>query len=147
MGLILWLDADEAQEMFPDADIDSAVVGGTDETFEDRPRDSVGWTDNNRGRIRVALHFAIVKGEWTMSVFSGDVYFIEPQPSPFLDEFGLPSNPIELVSANVDRDNNRYGEVRGFLDQQDEINHLQPHLSAQTSDGCSTCATPWNADD
>ena len=58
-----------------------------------------------------------------MSVFSGDVYFIEPQPSPFLDEFGLPSNPIELVSANVDRDNNRYGEVRGFLDQQDEINH------------------------
>ena len=121
MGVILWMAADEAKEKFPDADID-ALVHAEDysgETFEDRPR----WVDSQRKRVRIALHFEIVKSRWTMCVLSGDAYLVEPQDSPYLDDEGEPCNPIELVSANVDRDNNRYGEVSGFLDQQDEINH------------------------
>lgn len=121
MGVVLWMHEDEAKEKFPDADID-ALVNAEDysgETFEDKPR----WVDSQRKRVRIALHFEIVKSKWTMCVLSGDTYLVERQDSPYLDDEGEPCNPIELVSANVDRDNNRYGEVSGFLDQQDEINH------------------------
>lgn len=122
-GIILWMDEDEVLEKFPDVDLDELETQNEvdDETFEDRPWWSM--RDNDKRRIRIALHFEILKGVWHQSIFAGDVFIEEPAPSPYLDEFGEPSNPIELVSANIDRENNRYGEVRGFLDQQDEINH------------------------
>ena len=120
-GVILWMDKEEAEEKFPDADFDSLINAAeyTDQTFEDRPR----WVDRSANRVRIALHYEIVNGKWMMAAFVGDAFLVEPQESPFLDEDGEPCCPIELVSANVDRDNNRYGEVAGFLDQQDEINH------------------------
>jgi hypothetical protein len=40
-----------------------------------------------------------------------------------VDEEGIPVNPIEAISANIDRENNRFGEVRFWLDLQDELNH------------------------
>jgi len=55
-------------------------------------------------------------------MFAKDVFLVEPMESPYLDEFGEPCCPIELVSAYIDRENNRYGEVAAFLDLQDEIN-------------------------
>lgn len=121
MGVILWMDVDEAKEKLPNADIDACVKeqGATDRTFEDRPR----WVDSKRDRIRVALHYEIHNGVWHMAIACGDVFLVKPQVSPFLDEDGEPACNIELVSAFVDRDNGRYGEVAGFLDQQDEINH------------------------
>jgi len=123
MGVILWMDEDEVLEKFPDVDIDelSTQEEIDDETFEDRPQ--WAYSDDSKRRYRIALHFGIKDGKWHRSLFSGDVYIKDPEPSPYLDEFGDPANPIELVSANIDRDNNRYGEVAGFLDQQDEINH------------------------
>jgi hypothetical protein len=39
-----------------------------------------------------------------------------------LDEFGKPECPIKAVSLYVDRDNNRYGEVRSMISPQDEVN-------------------------
>jgi len=74
------------------------------------------------------------KGKWSMCVFSNNTFLVDPQESPFLNDMGEPSCPIELISANVDRDNNRYGEVRGFISQQDEINHRRSkalHLLSQ----------------
>ena len=121
MGMYMWMYADEAKEKFPDANIDELMAGNhrTDETTEDRPR----WIDTKQGRIRVAVHFYIHKSTWHMAIFTEGGWLMEPQESPYLDDEGDPTNPIELVSANVDRDNRRYGEVAGFLDQQDEINH------------------------
>ncbi len=120
-GIIMWMYEDEAEEMFPDSDIDACVnqYAGADETFEDKPI----WTDSRKGRIRLALHFEVHKSVWNMSISCGDVFIVEPQVSTYLDDDGQPTCPIELISANIDRDNNRYGEVSGFLDQQDEINH------------------------
>lgn len=120
-GVILWMHQDEAEEKFPGVDFNSIINAAeyTDETFEDRPR----WVDRSAKRVRIALHYEIVKGKWMMAAFVGDTFLVEPQDSPFLDDDGEPCCPIELVSANVDRNNNRYGEVAGFLDQQDEINH------------------------
>ena len=74
-------------------------------------------------RIRLAFHYALHKGVWTFGVFTGGTWLHDPASSPFLDDEGDPTCPIELVSANVDRENNRYGEACGFLDQQDELNH------------------------
>jgi len=122
-GVLLWMYTDEAKEKFPNkADLIDNLVhqeGETDETFEDRPR----WSDPQTNRIRIALHFEQFNGEWWMAIFCGDEFLVKPQISPFLDDDGDPTCPIELVSANVDRDNARYGEVSSFLDQQDEINH------------------------
>ncbi len=132
MGLILWMDTDEVKEKFPDVDVDMLLAGTNelDGTFEDRPR----WLDTEKKRIRIAQHFYIENGKWGMCYFTDGLFMIEPMESPYSDEFGKPSNPIELVCAYIDRDNNRYGEVRGFIDQQDEINHRRSkalHLLSQ----------------
>lgn len=123
MGIILWMDESEVKEKFPEVNLDelSTQEEIDEETFEDKPK--WAYADDKKRRYRIALHFGIKDGMWHRSLFSGDTYIQEPEPSPFEDEFGEPSNPIELVAANIDRENNRYGEVAGFLDQQDEINH------------------------
>ena len=131
-GMMLWMDDDQVLEMFPDAELDALYLENaySDETFEDRPR----WLDRQRNRIRVALHFYIHRGKWHYCAFAGNTFLIEPQVSPFLDDDGAPTCPIELVCANIDRDNQRFGEVRGFISQQDEINHRRSkalHLLSQ----------------
>ena len=122
-GVILWMHIEEAKEKFPGNDTLIEEMyhqeGYSDETFEDRPR----WIDKAAKRIRVALHFEIYKSEWHMSANVGERFLVKPQLSPFFDDEGEPTCPIELVSAYVDRDNNRYGETKHMLDTQDEINH------------------------
>lgn len=120
IGMYLWMYEGEVKEKFPDVDVDSLFdAEATDETTEDRPR----WVDSKERRIRIAVHFCIHNSVWYMSIFTEGGFLLEPQESPYLDDEGEPFCPIELVAANVDRDNKRYGEVAGFLDQQDEINH------------------------
>lgn len=121
IGMYLWMYVDELKEKFPKADIDALMADNhhTDETTEDRPR----WVDSREERVRIAVHFCIHKAVWYMSIFTEGLFLMEPQESPYLDDEGEPTCPIELVAANVDRDNRRYGEAAGFLDQQDEINH------------------------
>lgn len=122
LGIVMWMDKGEAEEKFPEIDVEGLINAADymeDETFEDRPR----WVDRFHQRIRVALHFYIHKSKWHMGLFSGTEWVVKPQPSPFLDADGEPTCPLVLVSANVDRENNRYSEVRGFLDQQREINY------------------------
>ena len=134
MGMMQWMGEDEIKELFPDVKIDDLSTVDDDansaNTFEDRPR----WIDDRRKRFRIAFHFWIKDGAWSMCIFNGNVFLIDPIPSPYLDEFDQPMNPIELVGAYIDRNNNRYGEVRGFIDVQDEINHRRSkalHLLSQ----------------
>lgn len=119
-GFYLWGYRDDIQAMFPKVDLDAiGTADYTDETTEDRPR----WVDARTNRIRIAYHWCVHKGQWYFCIFSGDTFLMKPQVSPYLDEDGEPTCPLEYVCANIDRDNNRYGEVAGFLDQQDEVNH------------------------
>ncbi len=132
MGMIVWMGKDEFNSSFPDLEFDTLVSldNTADETFEDRPR----WLDRSRDRVRVALHFFLEGTVWNMAMFTDSMFLLDPDESPFLDEFDQPTNPIELVCAYIDRDNQRYGEVRGFIDQQDEINHRRSkflHLLSQ----------------
>lgn len=126
-GIILWMDSDHVQETFElsDTEIQSIIDedvntdGDGSETFDDRPR----WIDKKRDRIRICQHFYIEKGVWMMAYLTSGRYLIDPAPSPYLDEQGISINPIESQSANIDRDNNRFGEVRYWIDLQDEMNH------------------------
>lgn len=130
-GCMLWLDVDKGKTMFPKVDVEALVKDSpdvTDETFEDRPR----WAESKR--FRVAYHYYLKDGKWWFCIFSGNTFLLKPQESPYLDDDGEPCCPIELVSANVDRNNQRYGEVRGYISQQDEINHRRSkalHLLSQ----------------
>lgn len=124
MGIIIWMDREEALQMFPGKkeeieNIINSSFAGVDETFEDRPK----WVDSKRERLRIAQEFYRENGEWKMIFFSQEIELMTGKPSPFLDEDGVPTNPIELVGAYIDRENNRFGEVRFWKDLQDEINH------------------------
>jgi len=124
-GIVLWMDSEEVMELFDlgeekvEAMLNEGSFDDFDDTYEDRPH----WADYKQSRIRICQHFFIHKGVWHISYFSNNEWLIEPTPSPYLDEFGAPMNPIEAQAANIDRENNRFGEVVYWLDLQDEINH------------------------
>lgn len=117
-GIIIWMDYEEVQEIFG-VETDYLLYGDGSGTFDDRPR----WIDTTRKRVRVCQHFYKREGVWWMCYFTASGFLIEPMVSPYLDDNDQPVNPIEAVSANIDRDNNRFGEVRYWIDLQDEINH------------------------
>jgi hypothetical protein len=60
-------------------------------------------------------------GRWYLCEYTkgGELLYME---SPYVTMQGESLCPIILESAHVDRDNNRYGEVRHLIDPQDEVN-------------------------
>jgi hypothetical protein len=120
-GIMLWMDAEDAEHMFDleEEDIQNLLFENHDETFQDRPK----WVDPKNKRVLIAQHFFLDKGTWKMVYFSGNMELTEQIDSPYVDEKGKPINPIEAISANIDRENNRFGEVRYWIDLQDELNH------------------------
>lgn len=129
LGIVLWMDEDEANATFPDKkDEIQTALGGADSvdgsTFEDKP----SWTDRKRKRIRICQHYFKHEGTWHLTYFTSIFFLIEPKESPYLDEFGEPDCPIEAQSAYIDREGNRYGEVRSYIWIQDEINHRRSKM-------------------
>ncbi len=72
--------------------------------------------------MRFCEEYYLKNGTWYRCVFTQGGWVEDPEPSPYLDEDGKPENPIEAISAYIDRDNNRYGEVRAMISPQDEYN-------------------------
>jgi len=122
LGLVLWMDRDQLEDMFPDAtdtlDTSFSVQSGT---YEDRPG-TVKWQDTNRKRVRIVQVYWTEGGEWWSATISRAGFLAEPSKSPFMDRKGRPACPLVLMSAYIDRENNRYGMVRGLIGLQDEIN-------------------------
>lgn len=124
MGIVTWYDVAEAEEMWPDAKTaitQTMANGHHSETYDDRPKFKV-WADNKRARVRVIEIYCVKGGVWHRAVLTQAGFLEAYSPSPYLDEEGQPSNPIIAMSLYVDRDNNRYGDVRDLIDPQDEIN-------------------------
>lgn len=121
-GIVIWMDEDDARSMFPDkAEEITAVCNQYDssgETYEDKPV----WVDKTRKRIRVCQEYCLEDGVW-QEVYFTDKILLSKQESPYFDEDGEPTCPIEAITAFIDRDLNRYGPVKFWLDLQDEINH------------------------
>lgn len=125
IGLSIWMDLDDAQNMFKGKadDLSHLVNSGEQQegtTFDDRPNQ---WIDKARKRLRVNQEYYLDGGKWMLVYYSGNTVLEGPDPSPYLDEFGEPCCNIELQSDYIDRDNNRYGWIERLINPQDEINH------------------------
>lgn len=122
-GIVIWMYTNEIQEAFnlTDDETESLLIEDNDgsETFDDRPL----WIDRKKNRARICQHFYLDKGVWMMVYFAYNLLLTDPAESPYVNEDGIPMNPIETQAANIDRENNRFGEVRYWIDLQDEMNH------------------------
>lgn len=124
LGLVTWMDEEDAERKFPDGKeaIETTLAQAQDtQTYDDRPKHSM-WADYKRKRVRIIEEYYLEKGEWYRCVFTKAGYLEDPAPSPYNDEDGRPECPIKARSLYVDRDNNRYGEVRAMISPQDEVN-------------------------
>lgn len=136
MGVVIWMDLDKAIMRFPDAKdiLEATWARAKDaETYDDKPKDKM-WADHKRKRVRICEHYYDGPDGWMFCMFTQGGFVVEPQPSPYLGEDKIPENPIKAVSLYIDRENNRYGEVRTMIGAQDEINKRRSkalHLISQ----------------
>ena len=123
MGQAIWMDEQDAMDMFPDVDPAVISAGADDgtigDTYDDKPKDI--FFDQNRSRVKLIEMYYFSRG-WKHTIFTGLGAVVPERDSPYLDEDGDPMNPMECQSAQVDRDNNRYGTTRQMISPQDEIN-------------------------
>lgn len=136
MGVVVWMELDEALDLYPDA---QEALEGTwkqaqaSDTYDDKPKHNL-WADYRRRRVRLCEHYYKDAEGWKYCIFTKGGYVVEPQPSPYIGDDGEPECPIKAVSLYIDRDNNRYGEVRTMIGPQDEINKRRSkalHLISQ----------------
>ena len=125
-GLVLWMDRDQAEEMYPgkvDTIGDSFAQNYTSSglTYGDRPG-TIIWVDNQRRRVRVVQCWWLENGTWWGCTYTRTGFLSEPQKSPFKDARGDSACPLVLQSAYINRDNQRYGMIRDLISLQDEIN-------------------------
>lgn len=120
-GMAIWMDEEDAKAQYPKADEGYfECPEDSSEAHSDRPFDV--FYNHSRKRVKVIDMFFQYKGKWHRAIFTGLGFVKEPHESPYLDEDGLPENPIESVTAHIDRDNNRYGVVRNLKPLQKEVN-------------------------
>lgn len=123
-GLVIWMDRDQLDEMYPDAD-EGTVADSFSHyagSYDDRPREMVAWTDTKRQRCRVVQAHWLEKGVWWSATFSRAGFLTNPQRSPFKDRKGKSACSLILQAAYIDQENRRYGVVRDLISEQDEIN-------------------------
>ena len=124
MGIVTWMDEEDAERKWPGSEdiIESTLAQARDtQTYDDRPKDNL-WADFKRKRVRIIECYYLDGGEWYRCVYTKADYLEKPAPSPYHDEEGRPECPIKARSLYIDRDNNRYGEVRAMISPQDEVN-------------------------
>lgn len=147
-GIQKWMSEDKAKQFCApfwdgsEEDLDALLTSQTEtigDTYEDRPQDMrMAWVDRRLRRVRVVQMYYLYGDEWRMAVFAGngDIY---DEPSHVPDEDGKPANAMLLMSAYVDRENDRYGMVTDLISMQDEINKRRSkalhHLSSRQTFG------------
>jgi hypothetical protein len=125
LGMVIWMDRDELYDTYPDAEevIEEAFsTQSYADTFADRPRDSVGWIDSQRVRIRVVQIHWRERGAWQRCTVTKCGILDKVIASPFKDKKGQSAPSLILQSSYVDRENRRFGMVRDLISLQDEIN-------------------------
>lgn len=123
-GVVIWQDREDALAMFPGKD---DILAGTiasspsqTDTYGDKPQNR--WADKARDRVRV-VYMEYKKGdEWWFCYFTQAGFLRDPAKMPFVDDDGETVPSLEFQSLFVDRDGNRYGQIRQYIDMQDEIN-------------------------
>lgn len=147
MGIAKWRFADEVAAEYPhikdglENAMEAGSLGTASDSFGDRPSGKwSGWFDKKLRRVFVVEMYHRENGTWNRCLFYGGGV-IEASVSPFLDANQRPTNPIKARSCYIDRENQRYGEVRDLRSPQDAINkreskllHLASSRQIQASD-------------
>lgn len=128
LGEVLWMDRDDATRKYGEAaakvfdeTVATSQVGGT---YDDKPKDTTWVSYDKRYRVRVVkMYYIGDDGQWQFCEFTKGGY-LKAGVSPWLDDDGNPEHEYAWRSAYVDRDNNRYGDIRDLIDTQDQINKL-----------------------
>jgi hypothetical protein len=121
-GMVIWTDRDALEEMYPDADdVIESSFSSTDFYYNDRP-ETAFWTDNNRRRVRLVQCDWAERGTWWRATYTKSGLLAKPQKSKFKDRKGKSCSGLLLQSSYINRENQRYGMVRGLISLQDEIN-------------------------
>lgn len=123
-GIVIWMDKDEVLEKYPGSEgvLETTFASQSlSDTYDDRPKFGT-WCDNRRTRVRIVQMHYRNQGEWYVCTFTKGGYLSEPQVSPYQDKDGKSASSLIMRSAYVDRENNRYGDVRSMISLQDEIN-------------------------
>ena len=121
-GLVIWMDRDQLEELYPDGDdVIEASFSSVDFYYNDRP-ETAFWTDNNRRRVRVVQCYWDERGTWWQATYTKHGLLAAPQRSRFKDRKGKSTCGLILQSSYINRENQRYGMVRGLISLQDEIN-------------------------
>jgi hypothetical protein len=108
--------------MYPDADdVIESSFSSTDFYYNDRP-ETAFWTDNNRRRVRLVQCDWSERGTWWRATYTRSGLLAKPQKSKFKDRKGKSCSGLLLQSSYINRENQRYGMVRGLISLQDEIN-------------------------
>lgn len=133
LGGVEWLDVAKAKAQFPGkAEIIESTTSlsgahtGIDD-YDDKPERKAWVTKGSRKRIRIVHMYHLVDGEWYLCQFTGGGILSRTQV-PFVDEEGTSWCPMVFQSAYVDRDGDRYGEVRNLISPQDMINKTHSKL-------------------
>jgi len=137
-GIAKWMNIDDVGALWGDEarEIAEKSLGGasmTSGSFDDRPKAMSAMTDTRGKRVVVVDMYCQYGGDWHRYVFCVGGDLLPGGLSPYNDEYGKPYCPIEMSSLYVDRDNQRYGLVRGMLGPQDEINYRRSKLLHLTS--------------
>ncbi len=123
-GGVIWMDTEAAKKRWPDAEniVEETLVASQGDTFQDRPHWQL-WTkgSSSRKRIRVVQMWYKTGEQWFWCIFT-KAGKLAGGPVPFVDEDGKSYCNLNMMSANIDRENNRYGVARNMISQQDEIN-------------------------
>lgn len=136
MGEVVWMDLDAAIAKFPDAKdaLEATVAAETaSDTYDDTPKWKM-WADAKRRRVRLCEHYWKDAEGWKFAIFTKGGFITEPVASPYMGHDGEPECCIKAVSLYVDRDGNRYGEVRTMIGPQDAVNKRESkalHLITQ----------------
>ncbi len=133
-GIVIWMDYEDAKARWGEKaqeaiNVEEPTFGDT--THEDRPQ--YKWNDSRRKRIKVCLIYYKHNGVWHYEYFNRAAK-LKGGVSPYLDEHGKPECPIEMQSAFIDRDANRYGYAKTLISPQDEVNKRRSkalHLISQ----------------
>jgi hypothetical protein len=137
-GGVVWMDEEAALELYPKKKdiIEQTVASEQDrslsETYDDKPR--LKWAlIGKRKRLRVVQIYWQQGGDWWWAHYTRGGILDGNMPVAFKDEDGNTECPLIMQSAYVDRDNNRYGEIRELIDDQDEHNKRRSKALYQMS--------------
>jgi hypothetical protein len=122
-GQVIWQDYEDAVAEYPDkADVLASTISTEStlsETHGDVPR--IRWADPKRKRVRIVEIWHQEGGKWYHCIYTKGGTLHEEE-SPYIGENGESVDGFVFGSAYVDRDGNRYGAVKNWIDIQDEIN-------------------------